>query len=419
MIRLIHLSDIHFESDKSLLLKKTELVVKSITVDMPQTTQAVLLVFNGDYAAKGAKTGFDVAEQFVRELLAMIKKAIPANVPIYTVMTPGNHDCDFSSDQTARDVLLKNLKPSRPQVSVEQLILLPLESYFALADRLDEHFSASISRNNPYFDSFRLDTEDGSLEVYLINSAWMSQRHEKANQSAFPLKELPVSGSSDADAAVAIMHHPLNWFRQPDTMTQLGDWVCKSCDLLITGHEHTPKESIVESETAISHCAGGALQESDSSHSSCFQIVDLDLSSHLGVSTRREYQDSHYAITATKELRLSNSATEIQPRRLAVKHRAWLEDPMLPIQVPNRTQIKLQQFYLYPDLDEYSDTSSTHGTENILAARVFDVVSGEYRSLLTGADRCGKTAFARQFYLDLHSRGLCQFTWMRRSLAAD
>ena len=265
MFRLVNIGDIHFESAEDPISDKGQQIGKALSAESSPDTHYVLL-FNGDFAYSGAQDQFEAAG----ELIKSIAEQLPKN-RLTISLVPGNHDCDFSADMAARSQLMDSLKPESPAESIQEIILSPLENYFNFVDSMSLE-RTSISRANPFFNQFDITNQGQLMTVTVLNSSWMSDRHEQANAITFPLNTLMDLDSEISRVTSAVlMHHPLNWFRQPDTMRQLTSWIEKNTDLVLTGHEHTPVLTQKETPVAsVIHLEGGALQENTHSEASVF-----------------------------------------------------------------------------------------------------------------------------------------------------
>ena len=409
MFRLIVLSDIHFDSIGNSFVERATTVARAALTQLPLSISGIGLLWNGDLANKGQVSEFDLARQFVEAVTSQVREmAEKRGVPLISLFTPGNHDCDFSTDQEMRDLCLASLKPNRPKTSIEEAILSPLENYFYFIDSMGANCGCAIDRSNPYINTIRFDIRDKSIQFILLNSAWMSKRQEKTDEATFPLEILGTTPFVESTVSIVSMHHPLNWFRMPDTRTQLREWINSHADLLITGHEHSPRESITSSGmSTVAFCESGALHENGNLDSSHFHILDIDLDLSSACVCRWVFasEQAIYSIAQTSELALNNSNNHIQVRRFTSEHKNWLEDPMLPIQIANKNKIRLQDFFLYPDLNEYSNSVAPAEQHLIHASRVLETLVVAERCLLTGDDNSGKTALARKLIMDLHSKG--------------
>ncbi len=155
MLRLIHLSDMHFGGGRSRLMNRVNKLARVGTMQLPDEVVAIALLFNGDFTEKGQPAQFAKAQEFIEGLYAQIKLNAK-NRSIHCFLTPGNHDCDFSEDQVLRDLALQHLKPERPTQSLEDAALGPLKNFWLFQKELKVPISSSLSKDSPYVSSFEL-----------------------------------------------------------------------------------------------------------------------------------------------------------------------------------------------------------------------------------------------------------------------
>ncbi|QDV13233.1 Calcineurin-like phosphoesterase [Rosistilla oblonga] len=402
MLTLIHLTDIHFGNKESVLSTRVSSLINAALCHVREDTTAVALVLNGDFANRGSTSEFVVAAEFINTLVKELKQSLGPEIDFCYFVTPGNHDCDFSSDQSMRDIALERIATERCPDSIERTVLEPLNNYFEFVSLLDHPPNAAIRSEAPYFVTYQIEVCSQYIDVMLGNSAWMSQRQEKANNAAFPLELLPKNPTENSTRSVFCMHHPYNWFRMPDTRTQLQQWVRANCDILFTGHEHIAGETKLNTaDSQLLHVEGGALQQWDGDAASVFQVLRFeDGFARAQVACvefdidKQAYITSRDHIVEFGNVRSDRSFVSIKP-----EFRSWLEDPLLPISIANRGNLKLQDFFLYPDLNDYSNSISPEERTLVPSSRVEKRLLEATSALLTGDATCGKTALARHLFL--------------------
>lgn len=98
----IQLSDIHFRVDENSVLKKEEKLFEAIR-NSTFEYDVVFLLITGDTAFSGKAVEYKIAEDFLKNLKSKLESYSKKNVNI--IVIPGNHDCDFSLDNKARQQL--------------------------------------------------------------------------------------------------------------------------------------------------------------------------------------------------------------------------------------------------------------------------------------------------------------------------
>src|SRR5215216_4207133 len=111
-ISIVQLSDIHFKSPgDNFLLGRLDKIVAAI-VNLAKDSDLCLLLITGDIVFSGKKEEYEIAQKFFDDLCSKLTMSMQ-NVEITPVFIPGNHDCDFSTENNIRNMLL-------PQISIDQ-----------------------------------------------------------------------------------------------------------------------------------------------------------------------------------------------------------------------------------------------------------------------------------------------------------
>ncbi len=292
-VLLVQLGDIHFESNTDPVMERAKYIGATIASTVKPETTLIVLAICGDAAYSGTGPQFDAAEAFVASLETELNARFNG-VSIVKLAIPGNHDCDFSADQAARNALLTTVKESEiPAKSIETIILSPLSAYFSFADRFTDSDKA-INSSSPYYRSVDLMDGSSSLRLHLVNTAWMSSRHETPGSLHFPLATITPPGSR-ADCSIAILHHPTNWFSQPHVMRPLRDKIAEIASFVLVNHEHMPEARLeiplfdrdTVSKGTVYVC-GGVVQETKNKDLSSFVMIELNLTLRLVTLTRHE-----------------------------------------------------------------------------------------------------------------------------------
>lgn len=111
-IAILHLSDMHIDSDNyQWLTKKTKQIVSAVWNDFSECGK-IIIVVSGDIANSGKKEEYDSAKGFFRALLREFAQKKLDNIELDNkiICVPGNHDCNFEIDDNARKMLLASMR---------------------------------------------------------------------------------------------------------------------------------------------------------------------------------------------------------------------------------------------------------------------------------------------------------------------
>ena len=132
-ILIVQLGDIHFEKNDDPAVSRSAAIGAAISAQIKSETKKIVIAVCGDAAYSGLKSEFKIASEFLVGIEDEILSR-NSNVDVVRVIIPGNHDCDFSGDQAAREGLLSLIKAGeKPQPSITSVVLKPLKQYFKFA----------------------------------------------------------------------------------------------------------------------------------------------------------------------------------------------------------------------------------------------------------------------------------------------
>lgn len=234
-LAILHLSDVHIASAADPVLRRGHSIVAALRAQISGET-AVLIVISGDVANSGASSEYELAKQFIGELLDAVGK-IPQIALLGSVVVPGNHDCNFRDEGDARPGLMG-------------IVAAGLETYDLAGDSMRQllgvqtqffDFEAALSgcekptreriSSRCYFSC-----NGRVVSVLSLNSALFSRLGEKSGQLYFPLHALTQEDRA-TDFSLTVFHHPYPWLEAMNGR-ELRRRVESESDLVLTGHEH-------------------------------------------------------------------------------------------------------------------------------------------------------------------------------------
>lgn len=234
-LAIVHLSDMHVKSPTDPLLQRGAAIASALRSQIRGET-AVLVVLSGDVAYSGLKPEYKAAHTFLDEILKEIEQ-IPKVSILGTVITPGNHDCDFSNEGDARPGLLKVMPGDLENYdlageSMRQLLRVH-EEFFRFAHAL---LGRQIPTQERVSSHLRFSCDGKQIEVLLLNTALFSKLPEVVGQLYLPPKAISPDGC-DADFSLTVLHHPYSWL-DPENARDTRRRIESVSDLVLTGHEH-------------------------------------------------------------------------------------------------------------------------------------------------------------------------------------
>jgi len=358
----------------------------------------VHVVVSGDIASKGAKADFGAAERFFGSLRdAIIERT---GKPARFIFSAGNHDCDFSADQSVRDVLLGRIE-THPD-SVTDAIASGVAEVLGNFRDFSAGWSPSGVDDGPW-----LTTHDfPSIRYVVLHSGVTSRLREIAGKLFVPTPKL---GYDPACRTVIVMHHPLNWLT-PDSQWKLGQWAPTAGDLFLMGHEHVntaEQVSNLHEDATMVYLHAHVFDDGKRSEESAFQTIYID--AETGYQPRAYlWRQGHY--TAWEER--SRADLLLWPGRSPTGGLSLTEEAMAFLNSPGANythrrvdKLRLTDIYGWPNLKPYRPEKDTGQLlTDALAIPAKRLLSGEKRApivAIRGGERHGKTSLAKMMVMHL------------------
>lgn len=265
-VRLIHLSDIHFQkgvSETSLdpnrgLLAETILDVES----MCSETKADAVLVGGDVAFAGGPLEYEIAARWLTKIIE--RSGRPSS---QVLVVPGNHDVDRAlADSPVCSAIHKTIK-SAELAKLRSTLSHHLrdEESARILSRPTDHYNLFASKylcdlKYPDRTTARIDLilNDGStLALIGLNSACLSSTNDK--ESELVLDEACFNFVREPGTEyLTLSHHPPRWLREGNALdTQLNSLV----RIQLFGHEHDQR--VVPGRDNIRAFAGAICPERD------------------------------------------------------------------------------------------------------------------------------------------------------------
>jgi len=163
-VLIVQIGDIHFTGSNDKALDRAENIGATIAQEIHMSTSSVLLIYSGDLAYSGQIQQFELAAKFIDRIEGEIKDRT-SFADVFSIVVPGNHDCDFSEDKDKRDYLLDGIgEEVLKDTSMLNKIISSLNNYFAFIEK-ESKSDFAISSEFPLYKP--VDMQDGELMVRL------------------------------------------------------------------------------------------------------------------------------------------------------------------------------------------------------------------------------------------------------------
>lgn len=253
MIRILHLSDIHYDFSMSLDFKS--FIMEPLMHDLANYKKERdfdLLIISGDLINKGGNkeditiTFLDFEEKFILPLLKVLDLSKDE-----CFFVPGNHDIDRTLDDDITETGMEhylgsvNIINQYIDANREKKIkdILPGMRRIIPYKEFERQFYLKYNEKHRLtnFESLFIKNINGlKVGISCFNSSWRCYDSTK-DKGKIILGERQIINSTDfmkdLDVKIALMHHPLDWFNDIEKK-YMDSFIKSDYDLLFCGHTH-------------------------------------------------------------------------------------------------------------------------------------------------------------------------------------
>ena len=245
MIRIIHISDLHLESEKP--SNQKENLILALARDLKTfVNDETLLFFTGDLIDKGAfnfedkKNAFNFFEEIFIDIILLENPILKGKIFI----VPGNHDVfrnkiDEFSEIGIKSKLIdsQSLDNFLIENRLESKHLERLEDYKNWETTFYEKYNTFNATN--FENSFILEVSDYNVGITCLNSSWLCKDDLDKDNLLIGKNQIDNSLREirNCDVKLALSHHPLEFLKEYDNEI-LKPSIYKNYDILFTGHVH-------------------------------------------------------------------------------------------------------------------------------------------------------------------------------------
>jgi predicted MPP superfamily phosphohydrolase/GTPase SAR1 family protein len=407
-ILIVHLSDIHLKAKDNSILKNKEKISKAIQ-NRTMGIDNLFIVISGDIAFSGKDTEYNQAI----ELLDSIKNSIEkySKKKISCIMIPGNHDCYYETkNKKVRETLIKAIQQNGEKAIDNEVIAQCCEvqsNFFDLSEFY--HDDENTLCSDKLLSVFKYEFDKYNIIFNSYNTSWISQRHEQPGKMYFPIKRYPEDYfNRKSNLTISILHHPFNW-QNPENSREFRAHIEKTSDIVLTGHEHISSKSVKDDLEGnyTEYIEGSVLQDSDNGENSEFNVIIIDLKNRNQKILNYKYNGKIYSLIKDSEwfsYKMYNN-TNKEVFEINSKFQEFLNDPGASFTHPQKSELVLDDFFVYPDLkDLKTDKPDNREVLNdILGSDILNKINkSENRILLVGAEKSGKSSLCRILYKHYH-----------------
>ncbi len=405
---ILHLSDLHI-GEITDELKSYFNNIFTVTKNLADSCDLVLLLITGDISNQSNIDGYLNAYILLSDLLDEYNKLRKPRAEI--IIVPGNHDCYFEKKNKLRERLIRDIisnEDDSEELDNETIEICtePQRSFFDFINEFNSMSGAFL--DNQIIWKKNINVDDNVLNIFSINSAWMTSNPEVQGKIILPEQLISEYMQPSNGISITLMHHPLNWFKSWSSK-RLRDYIESCSNIVLTGHEHWLGSSMRSNEKSqITYYSDG---------SSFLDSKDNAFYSYLiEKNSEGNYKLEKYILDIKEGELIKNNVDDEQisliiPRQnesylsLKAEIKNFINDIGANLHHPQITNLKLDDIFVYPDfhhlnpdpLKRVSYESSVINSENALN---FNKKTGS-KYIILGQGRSGRTTVLKKLYRTL------------------
>lgn len=244
-MRMLHLTDLHFGSDRDKTSETQRMILLDRLLKLPELETVDVVLVTGDVVWRCSEEGYTQATKWFKKLFNTVKKDAKF------IGCCGNHDVDQTKCKelqyiSAAEKIRETLRP-------EELPNLQrrFEKYIAFCE--ENHFEQLTLNDtkNYLVGSIDMTVGDMNLRFCVFNSAWYALKggendrgHLWIGRNFYDMLDMEGTGEEQT-YVITVMHHPKEWLNENETQTEgdnqnksLFELISADSHLCFTGHTH-------------------------------------------------------------------------------------------------------------------------------------------------------------------------------------
>ncbi len=229
-ILFLHISDIHIEKKTDINCFRLQKIVDSLNV--MGDFEHVIIVVSGDIAYSGKSYQYDFAWNLLGNIINKLKIRYVIKSKPTVLVVPGNHDVDLSMNDLGHAQIQELFRSNKMETYIVSECE-KLHSFIKFANT-----NRCFDFHNQLYLRKKIEIENFSIEVNLLNSALFSTNDEEKGLHYFPHHVInQLCEPSGADFVITVMHHSPHWFNE-NNKAELEKFLISKSSLVFLGHEH-------------------------------------------------------------------------------------------------------------------------------------------------------------------------------------
>lgn len=345
---------------------------------------SVAILVAGDIAFSGSSKEYDLIRSSFKSLSDEFK----------IILTPGNHDHDFSIyTGGARDALISS-KGLPFDESIYKIVTAGQKDYF---DFESEICNVEASSSTLLAKEFTL---NNNVSIQTINTAWCSKIREKGGDLTVPIDQI-IEPSGNEEIKIVFFHHPLSWL-EPINHKEVRNFLNSNRNIIISGHEHIESSFKVETDNnrtlIVETCSFHDTHVDDNGFIS-FSIEDEDI-----LIEKHIWEDGHFTSLENKRRSdiIDSNSLYFNGFKVKDSYYEMLIDVGTGFSHPEKEDLNIHDIFIYQNVKNLDSNSTTIKRES--SREIFSRYPDD-NIVLSGEESTGKTSLLKKLCLDTLSDG--------------
>ncbi|MFM7010121.1 MAG: metallophosphoesterase [Betaproteobacteria bacterium] len=288
MLRLLHISDLHYQATAH-----QNRVISALCKDISTQSKVDAIVFSGDAAAKGQTTQEDI-ESILSGFISRVRSSAGSDVPF--LICPGNHDVDLKKRSSIYLRIFDGIKTPKQANEVAKTagqteqagVWAHMEGFRTLAKAID---SDAFTKSAAYYTKL-ITVGAKSIGFACLNSAWTTRGGGAADYGNLFVSEATLEQAygeiESADLKIAVMHHPLSWLLQEEQAV-IQRFLTNRFNALLCGHKHDNNANTLHTNTGHLFTSNTGCIYQTLDYFNGYSLIELNESEGVWKVNAREY----------------------------------------------------------------------------------------------------------------------------------
>lgn len=436
MIKIIHLSDLHLDSEKD-NFKHTKLIEELLTDMEKYVDDNSILIFSGDFLNKGGvnfTSGINPFDSVKEKFLKPLTDKFPILIDkIFFV--PGNHEIDRKDLDKFKDIPFKENLLNSDGVSDEYVKSIlssdkwgeinGLNLYNNFSKDYYENIEEESKQITQLSNSFILDVNKRKVGISALNSAWLCYDNNDRNNILLGKDQIENSLSfiKNTEIKIAIIHHSLDFLNERE-QSEIEKIIYGNYDLIFIGHTHELKSDYVNGNRGRYFISVGKSLTAENSkehiYKNGYSVVGYNPNEKI-IAHFRKYDDYAQSFIENNDFDINNGILEIDlPNinqteldfpvdkiEIDSNFKGFLDDMGANFTHRSKESLSLEDIYVTPFLEKFNVSENEEKVSTFLSEKILEDISSEFtnRVVVLGEENSGKTALCKMFFIKLFSQG--------------